>query len=293
LLINFLKVTKAKIPWWMKVCVKLVLSRLPFEYRFWQMVGVFSHGKMNDLGYVQSVFDHHILAANLKKKLLGKTLLELGPGDSIATAVISACHGARAILVDAGDYAVKRVGPYQVFANNLREQGLNPPDFSEARTREDILAICGARYFVNGLHSLKAISDGSIDFIFSQAVLEHVRRDEFFEIMKELYRILSSDGLISHRVDLKDHLGGELNNLRFNETVWESDFFSKSGFYTNRIRFSLMIEMFEDAGFYIESIQCERWAVSPIRRRSLSRDFSLISDDDLLVKGFDVLMRPL
>lgn len=98
---------------------------------------------------------------------------------------------------------------YQGFANTLKMQGLvAAPDLSEVQSREDVLVICGAKYLSNGLSSLKAIADGSVDFIFSQAVLEHVRRHEFLETMQECYRILRAGGSASHSVDLKDHLGG-------------------------------------------------------------------------------------
>jgi hypothetical protein len=54
-----------------------------------------------------------------------------------------------------------------------------------------------------------------------------------------------------------------------------------------------MIELMTNAGFHVDVIKTERWESLPISRSRLSKDFSDISDDDLLVKGFDVLMRPL
>lgn len=281
------------LPWWAKIGVKIFVSRLPFKYNLWRKIGFFRHGKMDQVTYVQDVFDQHVQRAGLSNQLKGKTLLELGPGDSIATAVVAACYGASAVLIDSGDYAIRDVRFYQDFANKLKGQGLDVPDFSEAESLEDILLICSARYLPNGIFSLQTIADDSVDLIFSQAVLEHVRRYEFLETMKECHRILRNDGVASHRVDLKDHLGGGLNNLRFRESIWESNFFVRSGFYTNRIQFSEMIKVFEQAGFNIESMNVDRWNVSPINRNSLSPDFALITNDDLLVKGFYAVMHPL
>jgi SAM-dependent methyltransferase len=282
-----------QISWRIKIGAKIVLSRLPFGYRLWQKLGLFRHGRMDQITYVQDVFNEHVRRAGLSNQLHGKTVLELGPGDSIASAVIAACHGAKAILIDSGDYAIRDVRLYQSFANRLKEQGLDAPDLSEAENREDVLVICGAKYLTNGLSSLKKIPHDSVNLIFSQAVLEHLLQHEFLETMQECHRILRTEGTASHRVDLKDHLGGGLNNLRFRESVWESNFFVRSGFYTNRIRFSKMIAIFEQAGFNIESVNVERWHISPINRKSLSPDFSLVTDDDLLVKEFDILMRSL
>jgi SAM-dependent methyltransferase len=281
------------IPWWAKIAIKIVLSRLPFGYSYWQKLGLFRHGKMDQLTYVQSVFDQHVKQAGLTNQLKGKTVLELGPGDSAATAVIAACHGAHAVLIDSGDYASREVRLYLSFADRLKDQGFDVPDLSEAESREDVLSICGAKYLPNGLFSLQTIADDSVDLIFSQAVLEHVRRDEFLQTMTECHRVLKSNGAASHCVDLKDHLGGGLNNLRFRESVWESNFFVRSGFYTNRIRFSEMIAMFEESGFCIKALNPDCWEVSPIERKSLSRDFAEVTDEDLLVKGFDAIISPL
>ena len=60
----------------------------------------------------------------------------------------------------------------------------------------------------NGLESWSEIEDESIDFIFSQAVLEHIPKNDFRQTMIECHRILKQNGVISHTIDLKDHLGG-------------------------------------------------------------------------------------
>jgi SAM-dependent methyltransferase len=139
--------------------------------------------------------------------------------------------------------------------------------------------------------SLSSIETGTVDLIFSQAVLEHVRKHEFLDTMRECSRVLIPEGVASHRVDLKDHLGGSLNNLRFSERVWESEFFVRSGFYTNRIRFSEMIALFEDAELIVEICEVRRWEHLPVKRSSLSKSFLCFSDEDLTVSGFDVLLR--
>jgi len=46
--------------------------------------------------------------------------------------------------------------------------------------------------------------------------------------------------MCSHRVDLRDHFGSALNNLRFSDKKWELDWIANSGFYTNRIRLQEM-----------------------------------------------------
>ncbi len=281
-----------RIPWWAKIAAKMVLARLPFGYGLWQRLGLFRHGRMDQSDYVRKVFEQHVERAGFSSGMAGRTVLELGPGDSVATALVAAAYGARAILIDAGDYAVGDVEFYRRFASALKEAGLQPPDLATAVSRDDVVALCGARYLAEGLTSLREVESDSVDLIFSQAVLEHVRRHEFAETMRECHRVLKDGGVASHRVDLKDHLGGSLNNLRFSEKWWESDLFVRSGFYTNRIRCAEMLEFFKASGFAVDVLAVDRWDTLPIKRQQLDQQFASLPDEDLRVKGFDVLLRP-
>ncbi len=246
---------------------------------------------MDQLGYATNVFHYHCERTGLKGNLQNLVILELGPGDSIATAIIAATYNAKAILVDSGDYASKDIKSYISLTKNLRILGHNPPNLSRAKNIDDILSICNATYYTAGLSSLRTITKNSVDFIFSHAVLEHVREHEFLQTMFQCKRILKDNGFASHRVDLKDHLGGGLNNLRFSRKVWESDYFVKSGFYTNRIRFSHMIHLMKKANFEIISNHVDRWNAIPISRNYLTMEFAQMSDEDLLINGFDVVLR--
>ena len=290
---------KSRLPWWSKIGAKLVLSRLPAAYAIWQRLGLFRHGYMDTAQYALGVFSSHVERAGLTGRLAGwpagrlagKTVLELGPGDSVATALIAKAFGARAILVDAGAFARPDIAAYRPLADALRTAGLAPPPLDNVKTLDDLLAACDASYLTQGLASLRAIADESVDLVFSQAVLEHVRKHEFLETQRALARLLKPDGVCSHRVDLRDHLGGGLNNLRFSERLWESPFFAGAGFYTNRIGFDGMLQAFEQAGFQSQVTEVRRWDRLPIDRRHLADEFRPIPDDVLTVCGFDVVLR--
>ena len=282
---------KKIIPWWLKIIVKIILSRIPVSYRTWEKLGLFQHGYMEDGTYALQVFEQHFKQSGLVRK--GDfTGLELGPGDSVISALIAKEHGAtKTYLVDTGFYATNDTSSYKKILLSLNEKGLEIEDFPESCSFTEMLNHYNGRYLVNGLESLKSIPGESIDFVWSQAVLEHVRLHEFDECMQEFYRILKQDGVCSHRIDLKDHLASGLNNLRFSNQVWESDFMAKSGFYTNRIRFSDMKIRFGKAGFLVEVLNTDRWENSPIAKKKLSSVFSELSDDELLISGFNVLLR--
>jgi SAM-dependent methyltransferase len=279
------------ISWRIKILAKMLLSRLPFGYSIWQKMGLFRHGKMDQSFYISKVFSDHCNRSEVNSNLNGRVILEIGPGDSIATALLVASLGGSTILIDSGDYATKDVAVYIAIAEDLRKLGYKSPDISSSKSFSDILKICNARYLTSGRASLETLPANSVDLIFSQAVLEHVRKDDFLQTMIECKRVLKEGGLASHCVDLKDHLGGGLNNLRFENKIWESNFFYKSGFYTNRIRFSQMILLMIKAGFIVKNVHAKRWSEIPIARHKLSSEFSQLSDDDLLINEFEVVIK--
>jgi SAM-dependent methyltransferase len=283
---------KSWIPWWGKLGAKIVLSRLPIDYRSWARLGIFKLGEMVDPGYALGVFRFHWKRANLaldRKDEL--TLLELGPGDSLLSGPIAKSFGAgRCLLLDIGDFASRKLEPFHRLVDRLAAEGGDVSSLRGCRNWDEILARCNAQYLTGGLESLRQIPAGSVDLIWSQAVLEHIPRKDFLAIMCELRRILSKNGRCSHTVDLTDHLGGGLNNLRFSDKLWESRFFSSSGFYTNRIRYEEMLNIFRVAGFSISSLERKMWKTLPISKDRLDDMFASVSQEDLLTFGFDVVL---
>ena len=91
-------------------------------------------------------------------------------------------------------------------------------------------------------------------------------------------------------MDLKDHLGGKLNNRRIPSKHWEAEWMAGSGFYTNRIAYSDMLARFESAGFLTEVLQVDRWDAVPTPRHKMAPEFRDLDETDLLVSGFDVIL---
>ena len=280
-------------PWWLRIAAKIGLARLPLGYRLWQRLALFRHGAMDDAGYALRCFRDHFSVAKEHGLADGFSAVELGPGDSLVSAlIVRATGGNRCWLVDAGSFARDDIEHYRGMAQDLRRSGMTPPDLSTAATLEDMLALCDCHYLTQGLDSLRQIPTGSVDFIWSQAVLEHVRAHEFGDTMRELRRIQSDRGIGSHRIDLRDHLGGALNNLRFSAGLWESRFMAGSGFYTNRIGYSDLLDAFRQAGFRVDVTHVDRWDSLPTPRARMAAPFRDRPDDDLLVSGFNVVLRP-
>jgi hypothetical protein len=280
------------VPWYGKMLAKLILARIPVSYAAWRRLGLFVHGDMTSPDYAFRVFSEHFAEFQRLAAVPQFVCLELGPGDSLMSAVCAAAYGAsRSLLVDNGDYAARDMLPYTALARTLVERGLPAPDLSAVSDLSEVLSRCDATYLCNGVHSLMNVETNSVNFLFSHAVLEHVRYHEFRETIRQTRRVVVPGGVCSHRVDLQDHLGGGLNNLRFGRSLWESEVMSSSAFYTNRIRCAEMLRIFADEGFEVESISLDRFPQLPLARRHLAREFERLEDDDLLVKGFSVVLR--
>jgi SAM-dependent methyltransferase len=281
------------VPWYVKIAAKLMLSRLPLGYAFWRKLHLFMHGSMRESEYAHNVFRQHFDRCRFARKHSGFVALEVGPGDSLSSAIVAKAYGAGACyLIDSGAFAIEDMVPYQAIGDYLRSLDLSPPNLNGVSDVKEMLAKCNAVYKTQGMSSIPEISSGSVDFAWSHAVLEHIRRHEFLDFMHELRRVLRPDGICSQRVDLRDHLGGALNNLRFSPRQWESKWMANSGFYTNRIRYREMIDLFGQAGFGVEVLGVNRWHSLPTPRRALDISFRSLPEEDLLISGFDVLLHP-
>jgi SAM-dependent methyltransferase len=285
-------VVKHHIPWQVKIALKVVLARVPLKYHLWKKAGVFRLGGMERPEYALNVFRRHFDAATFPRKTREFAVLEIGPGDSLLSALIARTFGAtRTYLVDVGPFATTDLTSYRQLAAHLRELGLHPPDLDTCSTLNELTAACSAEYLTDGLASLRKIPSASVDFVWSHAVLGHVRRSDFLPTLVELRRIQRTDGVGSHYTGFGDILGGQLNDLRFSDRIWESSFMANSGFYTNRIRYHELLRLVRLAGFEPEVLHLARWKTLPTPRRKLAPQFAALPEQDLQVSGLDVLLH--
>lgn len=282
----------SNLPWWVKLYSKLLLARLPVSYSIWRKLKLFRHGEMNKPKKAISTFQHYYnIALRHSNISSGFTVLELGPGDSILSGLVARSIGASKVwLVDASNFAETDLEACKKTLKLLEQFGYNNLDLGEETTVDNILTKSNVHYETNGILSLKKIPDSSIDFMWSQVVLEHVFRDEFTELLNQLRRILKPEGLAVHSVDFRDHLGNALNNLRFSEKTWESNLFRNSGFYTNRIRPKEMINLIEKAKFNVEILSEAYWPKIPTSRSVMKAPFKNLPDSELRLAEYEILM---
>ena len=214
--------------WKLKIVAKIILSRLPVDYRNWSKVNIFKHGDMDNYEYAVNVLKKHVIHLGVEKGRAWKGI-EIGPGDGVMSALLTPIvYGGSVDLVDAGNFINKDIDVYKEHLDKYVD--LNPEynfsglDFSQGI--DGLLKSANSKYYSQGLVSLKLMNSESYNFIFSHAVFEHIRKHEFVDTIRECYRLLTPQGVMSHVVDFKDHLGGGLNNMRFSSSLWESEWFA-------------------------------------------------------------------
>ncbi|MBK5961872.1 hypothetical protein CCR97_27225 [Rhodoplanes elegans] len=283
----------SQLPWWVKMGAKLGLARLPVPYGFWKKLGIFRHGEMMVPERAISAFESHFADATTRADPpAGFHCLELGPGDSVLSGFVARGFGAgRAWLLDAGPFAETGIEGVRDLRDLLAARGRPLPAIS-ADTLAQAMQQANIVYLTEGTRSMAEIPDASIDFTWSQVVLEHVYRADFSLLMRELRRVMKPGAIGVHSIDFRDHLGGGLNNLRFPDEIWEQPKFRDSGFYTNRIRPREMIGLMQAEGFSVDVIGQQRWPSLPLPRDRMAPQFALFADEDFMVCEIRVVMRP-
>jgi SAM-dependent methyltransferase len=281
---------KRSLPWWAKIGFKTALASVPVNYAIVKRFGLIEHGHMDDPEYAYRVISTHLARC---PDASPSRVLELGPGDSVNAALIMRAFGANVCyMIDAEPLAATDRSVYERMRMYLQERGYRLPPVPDYGSIHEMLTVYGGVYQTDGIASLAQIPAESVDFVWSHMVLEHVRRDDVQPLLAELRRILKDDGVSSHTVDLRDHLGDSLHNLRFRESWWESPTVSRSRFYTNRLRLPQWMNAFEQAGFKAHIEINARWPALPIPKQRLDPAFRDFEDRDLLVQEFTACLTP-
>ncbi len=119
------------VPWQLKIAAKVILARVPVSQRLLSKAGVFRTNAMENPRYAIGVFRRHFQHAIFARKDKSFVVLELGPGTSAASAVISRALGAsESYAVDVTHFALDDIDHYRMLESYLRQEGLQPPSQS-------------------------------------------------------------------------------------------------------------------------------------------------------------------
>jgi len=132
--------------------IKIVLFRIPRSYLVWQKLSLFKHGRMDDPAYAYEVFKRHYDRVDFPNKYKGYVMLEIGPGDSLSSAIIANTFNAKKIyLIDTDCFVTQNITYYIRVQKYLQNLDKFPPNIESINNIDDLLSLCNAVYFYNGL----------------------------------------------------------------------------------------------------------------------------------------------
>lgn len=218
----------------------------------------------------------------------GKSVLEIGPGNSYVNAYN---------FLEAGARSVTLVDKYPRYCDSDRQRAYIQSEIDFFRTKRGAgpfeyldAATCmpNPEYirFIEG--DLREIDLGEgVDFIYSIAVLQHIR--DLPQYIRKMSDMLNSGGMVFHAIDLKDKFhffGNPFLFYKYSDTAWDRLLTEESVTYTNRLRYREYLEMFEECGLEMvwESVleyDVPRMKLAP---RFAGRDDLHIGDAHLLFR---------
>ena len=128
-----------------------------------------------------------------------------------------------------------------------------------------------------------AVEEGTVDFILSQAVLEHV--DNLEDAYHAMHRWLRPGGFMSHQIDFRSHATAKDWNGHWGigDFLW-SIMRGKRGYFLNRAPYATHLEYLRRSGFRVVR-ERRLYESKGLPRTRLIARFRGISDEDLRTAG--------
>ena len=185
------------------------------------------------LDYIERVFTDYLKYADIKEEaIVGKRILEIGPGDNLGVALKFLSKGAAEVVCLDRFYPERNKEQQRKIYNELFNQFTKE---EQTRIGQAVTIKENALFFNKdkikyiygiGIEDAKSkLEPEMFDFIVSRAVLEHVLDlDKAFDSM---HRMLKPGGTLIHKIDFRDHKIfsrhsklGELEYLTIPNYIW-------------------------------------------------------------------------
>jgi len=300
-------------PWWIKAGAQAALALMPFgeaiNHRLQMWNGFHANFRWAVECNIKYLRDIAETTARCGLKLQGAKTLEVGTGWIPTVPLGMYLFGAEVHTYDHVRHLrtanlSKLVDLYPEYLRSLAEAAGGDAAVLERRLREfkdrdtgaasveEWLGLSGVHYHAPGDASRSDLPDGSLDFYFSVAVLEHMPVAAIKAMLCEAHRTLRRGGLTYHVIGMFDHYTivdpsiTRVNFLKFSDFTWRLIGQNKISFH-NRLRESEFISFFEEAGFEIvdrRSEVCES-SLKELETMRLSAKYRNFDKRDLATYG--------
>lgn len=294
-----------------------ISTRLP-GHSFFERQGT---GGTDTSAYCYSVWLRHMVMAHEHQLNTSPCVVaELGPGDSLGIGLAALVFGAERyyafdvvafaeiknnlrVFDDLVTFARQRkdipgirefpeVKPYltdysfpgAIYTKERLQRALQPKRLERIRQSiEDPAGEHSVIRYVVPWSSREILQRGTVDLIFSQAVLEHI--DDLSDTYTAMYNWLKDDGCLSHQIDFKSHGTAKDWNGHwlYPDPLWRL-IRGKRAYLLNRKPYSFHKRLLEHAGFTLvqeKKIQTD----SAVTLEDLDNRFAGITAEDLRISG--------
>lgn len=286
-------------------------------------------GGTDSARYCYSVWLRHLVLAQTCRSRAGMPgiVAELGPGDTIGIGVAALLSGVekyyaldlvrysnstrtRAIfdelvqlygektpIPDGREFPELKPGldcydfPHRLLSDDAMAVALAPGRIAAVRSAIDRAASTPTMIVYQAPWDDPSIPQtGSVDFVFSQAVLEHV--DDLEGAYAAMRRWLKPTGAMSHQIDFRCHRKADAWNghWSYSDMAWKV-VVGRRSYLLNRAPLSRHVSLLRKHGFHIASERLVR-TPSSLRRSQLAARFRDLSEQDLTTSGAHIVAIP-
>lgn len=277
---------------------KNMIAGIPLVRHYKERVSRQRFKSLEDIYRPIRLFKDLISRSQGRLDITDKVVLEVGPGNSMGMGLLFLAYGAKKVyLVDRFKHIFWDDYDGIYYKNFLSE--ISNQDVPNRSVVKEALRIKNGKIILNPdlleYHLADAtripLENSSVDFLFSNAVLEHVRHIEL--AVQEFARVTKDGGFNIHEVDLRDHFFSKepLRLLSYSGWLWDFMTCNRPG-YSNRLRYSDYCKMFESNKFVIERLlytrSIEQTQVTSLK---LSSKFKKCPLEELSILAFWMLLK--
>lgn len=284
-------------------------------------------GGTNESRYCYSVWMRHLKNWNAVNKNLPVIVAELGPGDSLGIGLAALLSGSKQVYaLDVVKYwdnlrnlkifnelvelfqskspvpgndeypevrpeLENKAFPSEILTDNILSESLSKDRLD--LIRREIMNIDNPDntflLYKIPWYDSKVIQQESVDFIYSQAVLEHV--EDLENTYKAMRKWLKPSGLMSHTIDFRSH--GTTKSWNGHWTYSRLEWLLVKGgksFKINRQPLSRHIHLHASNGFEIISQSLSK-KENKLNKVALASEFTALSEEDITTSGVYILSK--
>jgi SAM-dependent methyltransferase len=296
--------------WKLKVLVQFVLAHVPggeaVNHRLQRRAG--SHSVARSRVHVDDIA-RFLTSIDPPVDVRGKRILEVGTGWDAIHALVLSILGAssvttydhvRHVRFDLAMQGLQEIARHPMIAAAVRldesaRERLD--DLLGATDLDDLLARGRITYVAPGDATTSGLAAGSIDIVYSHAVLEHVTDKVVDAFLTESQRVLVPGGVILAVIGIGDHYTSVdpsltmVNFLKYPEWLWALLVKNKIS-YHNRLREKDFLDRFERAGARVlwKFSRVDDRDVEAARTMRVNRRFAGLTPEQLAVSRTDVVL---